>query len=175
MKKFEAGKTYYAWTQKGEIRLLKVTAISKCGTALKGIYHNNKEAVMYIKGGDNQWVEADKRYKVVVTADEYKPVEKEVEVVEEIKEEQVATEQIKEESAVEEKEEKVEQIINPTSLVIPKKYQHMIEQVSHDIDGWFVYLRDGYISPSTGCHTIHEYTKSDTLKEIRRIIEREEE
>ena len=74
MKKFEVGKTYYGWTQKGEIRLMKVTAISTNKTHIKAIYHNNNEAIMQIHDANGeQWVEADKRYKVVVTADEYKP------------------------------------------------------------------------------------------------------
>ena len=80
MKKFEKGKTYYAWTQKGELRLMKVTGVSQCGNFIKAIYHNNQEKVMKIKGGENQWVEADARYKVVVTADEYKPVDEKVNV-----------------------------------------------------------------------------------------------
>lgn len=81
MLKFEAGKTYFAWTQKGELRLMKVAAVSKDGKYIKATYHNNNEKVMEVRGTDVQWVEADSRYKVVVTAEEYKTKEYNVEII----------------------------------------------------------------------------------------------
>ena len=58
---------------------------------------------------------------------------------------------------------------NSTTIKIPKKYQHMIDEVLKDQDGYWVYLKDGYYSPTLDCGTIHEDTIKDVLKEIRKI------
>ena len=59
---------------------------------------------------------------------------------------------------------------NSTKLKVPKKYQHMIDEVQKDCDGWWAYSKDGYIFESTSCHTAHEYNQNDLLKEIRTLI-----
>ena len=122
----------------------------------------------YVVTGSEEYEVSEKVEEVVAETVEETVVEEVVVVVEEEVQEVPTQVEIVAEPVEKKMEEELE-IINPTSLVIPKKYQHMIEQVSHDIDGWFVYLRDGYVSPSTGCQTIHEYTKADAMKEIRRI------
>jgi len=45
----------------------------------------------------------------------------------------------------------------------------MIDEVLKDQDGYWVYLKDGYYSPTLDCGTIHEDTIKDVLKEIRKI------
>lgn len=63
-------------------------------------------------------------------------------------------------------------MVNNTSLKVPKKYEHMIQEVIYDRwDKWFIYLNEGCYSPETGCQTIHEYTQADALKQIREIKE----
>lgn len=62
-------------------------------------------------------------------------------------------------------------MINNTKMRIPKKYEHMIEEINHDQDGYWVALADGFYSAETGSHTIHEETQKDTLACIRNIKE----
>lgn len=60
-------------------------------------------------------------------------------------------------------------MINNTKLRIPKKYEHMIDEVNHDSTGYWVNLAEGYYSAETGCHTIHETSQKATLEQIRNI------
>lgn len=56
---------------------------------------------------------------------------------------------------------------------IPKKYKHMIKEVDFESreDGYWAYLHDGYRSENGyGSQTIHEYTKANLLKEIRKCV-----
>ena len=66
------------------------------------------------------------------------------------------------------KEEEPE-FINNTTIKIPKKYQHMLEEVDQDDDGYWAYAREGYIFPEMGCRTAHEYTQKDLLAMIRTL------
>lgn len=58
---------------------------------------------------------------------------------------------------------------NTTSIKIPKKYQHMIELVEHDSDGYWAYTNNGFYFPSMECHTAHEWNQKDLLEKIRDI------
>lgn len=54
---------------------------------------------------------------------------------------------------------------------VPKKYQHTIVAVDHDVyDGYFVSLTDEYIFRSTDCHTASAPTISDIKRDIRTIV-----
>lgn len=52
---------------------------------------------------------------------------------------------------------------------VPKKYQNMIQDFYKDMDGYWITLKEGYISESTGTETIHEYTLSDLRKQYKTI------
>jgi len=36
-------------------------------------------------------------------------------------------------------------------------------------EGWWVYLKEGWVSPETGCGTIHEHTIADLIPYINNI------
>ena len=59
---------------------------------------------------------------------------------------------------------------NKTNLKVPKKYQIAIEEVQKDCTGYWIWLKEDYISSETGCHTIHEYTQKDALKALQTIV-----
>lgn len=58
-----------------------------------------------------------------------------------------------------------------TNIKVPKKYHKMIKEIDYEgkDDGYWAYLEEGYISPDTDSHTIHEYKQSDLLKIIRNV------
>lgn len=60
-------------------------------------------------------------------------------------------------------------MVNTTSIKIPKKYEHMLELVEQDSDGYWAYTNVGYYSPYMDCHTMREDTQAALLFEIRRI------
>lgn len=62
-------------------------------------------------------------------------------------------------------------MINHTKMRVPKKYEHMIEEIIKDVDGYWIHLAEGFYSPDTGAHTIHEETQKDALACIRNIKE----
>lgn len=62
-------------------------------------------------------------------------------------------------------------MINHTKMRVPKKYEHMIEEIIKDVDGYWIHLAEGFYSPETGTHTIHEGTQKDALACIRNIKE----
>lgn len=59
---------------------------------------------------------------------------------------------------------------NRTKIRVPKKYQHMLELVEKDGDGYWAYAREGYIFEGMGCRTAHEYTQKELLEMIRTLI-----
>lgn len=58
---------------------------------------------------------------------------------------------------------------NDTTIKVPKKYQHMIEIIYKDSDGYWAETKDGYFFPNMECHTAHEDTQTELLAEIRTI------
>lgn len=58
---------------------------------------------------------------------------------------------------------------NSTSIKIPKKYEHMIDEVYHDSDGYWVILNKGFHDPQWDVHSIHEDTQKEVLGKIRDI------
>lgn len=64
---------------------------------------------------------------------------------------------------------------NQTSIKVPKKYQGAIDEIIKDVEGYWVYLNDGYKSSDTMTYTIHEYTQKDVLKSLQTIIKVEGE
>lgn len=60
---------------------------------------------------------------------------------------------------------------NYTNIKIPKKYEKSISSVHYEgkEDGYWVYLRDGFISSETECSTIHEWTTKDLLNALKTI------
>lgn len=56
---------------------------------------------------------------------------------------------------------------------IAKKYEHMVEEVEDDRinnNGWWIYLKDGYITTTTDCHTIHEDTWKQAYDALKNTI-----
>ena len=64
---------------------------------------------------------------------------------------------------------------NQTSIKVPKKYHVAIDEIIKDVEGYWVYLNDGYKSSDTMTYTIHEYTQKDVLKALQTIIKVEDE
>lgn len=61
---------------------------------------------------------------------------------------------------------------NDTKLRVPKKYEHMIDEIIFEKgNGYWVHLANGFYSPDSGCHTIHEMSQKEALKQIRAIKE----
>lgn len=58
---------------------------------------------------------------------------------------------------------------NETTLRIPAKYAQHLVSATKDEEGYWIYCKAGYVFPSTGCQTAHEYTQKDILKAIREI------
>jgi hypothetical protein len=58
-----------------------------------------------------------------------------------------------------------------TNIKVPKKYQHMIDEIEQDSDGYWAYSKYGFYFEYMGneCHTAHEDTKTDLLKVIRSL------
>lgn len=59
---------------------------------------------------------------------------------------------------------------NFTSYNVPTKYQPYIDLVMKDSDGIWLYLKDGYISSTTDCGTIHEDTWKEVLHMLRTTL-----
>lgn len=53
---------------------------------------------------------------------------------------------------------------------LPKKYHHCVADFYKDIDGYWLELKDDFISTTTKTHTIHELTLSDLKKEFKTIV-----
>lgn len=53
---------------------------------------------------------------------------------------------------------------------LPKKYHHCVEDFYKDIDGYWLELKNDFISTTTQTHTIHEMTLSDLRKEFKTIV-----
>lgn len=52
---------------------------------------------------------------------------------------------------------------------VPKKYYDMIEDISYSKeDGYFIYLKKGYVNDVTGCRSIH----CEKISEVRSFIAR---
>ena len=50
---------------------------------------------------------------------------------------------------------------------VAKKYWEAVEEVEHDsLDGYFIYLKDGYNFSTTDCHT----DRADTVAEARKVF-----
>lgn len=60
---------------------------------------------------------------------------------------------------------------NTTSIKVPKKYQHMIDTIEHDSEGYWAYSKAGYQFAGMGgqCHTAHEDTQKELLSMIRTL------
>lgn len=58
---------------------------------------------------------------------------------------------------------------NTTSIKIPKKYHHMLDEVYKDGDGYWATSQDGYYFKHMDCHTAHEDTQNDLLSVIRTL------
>lgn len=70
--KFEPGKIYFGWTQKGDLRLLKVSERKE--SKAKASFNGGKEKYFEIKttSDGNEFISPDKRFSLIVTATEYK-------------------------------------------------------------------------------------------------------
>ena len=55
---------------------------------------------------------------------------------------------------------------NNTSIKVPKKYQHMIKEICHDEDGWWVCTKRGFYVEYEGLHCM----SFDTRKALERYI-----
>jgi hypothetical protein len=55
---------------------------------------------------------------------------------------------------------------NTTTIKVPKKYQHMLELIEKDSDGYWSYSNPGYQFAGMGCHTAHEDTQKELLEMI---------
>ena len=60
--------------------------------------------------------------------------------------------------------------MNYIEKYVPKKYRDAIVDIDKDMDGWWAYLTDDYISTTTECHTIHELTLAEFKKEFKTIV-----
>lgn len=52
---------------------------------------------------------------------------------------------------------------------VPKKYREAIKEVHKDIDGYWVYLEEGFISTTTEVDCIHEYSIADVKRQFKTI------
>lgn len=53
---------------------------------------------------------------------------------------------------------------------LPKKYHEAVSDFYKDFDGYWLELKNGFISTSTGCQTIHELNLADVKKEFKTIV-----
>ena len=58
---------------------------------------------------------------------------------------------------------------NDTNIKVPVKYQHGIDEIFKDDDGYWAYSKKGYKFDATECHTAHGYTVAETLSDIRSL------
>ncbi len=59
---------------------------------------------------------------------------------------------------------------NLTKVKVPKKHQHKIELLEKDSDGYWAYLKPGFISDME-THMVHEDTVKELMEGIRGIEE----
>lgn len=56
-------------------------------------------------------------------------------------------------------------------MKIPKKYEAMLdEQPYKDSDGWWATLKEGYYSPTTDSHTVHEDTAAEFMISLKQCV-----
>ena len=60
---------------------------------------------------------------------------------------------------------------NTTKIKVPKKYHHMIKEIYHDSDGYWVRTAKGFYAYGVDfeAHVIHEDKQADILTHIRMI------
>lgn len=60
---------------------------------------------------------------------------------------------------------------NNTKIIVPKKYEKLLEEIDLDGDGYWAYSKIGYHFEDMGgeCHTAHEDTQFELLKVIRSL------
>lgn len=58
---------------------------------------------------------------------------------------------------------------NSSSVKIPKKYQHGIDEIFKDSDGYWGYTKKGFMFAETECHTAHGNTQQEFLSDIRSL------
>ena len=55
-----------------------------------------------------------------------------------------------------------------TKKQLLKKYAEMIESFEYEgNDGWWIYLKNGYINPHMECGIIHEATLKDVSEQLK--------
>ena len=52
-------------------------------------------------------------------------------------------------------------------MYIPKKYQVRIDEMFHDDDGWWIYLKSGWYWDDYGLHIINEDKKAEAIKMLK--------
>lgn len=75
------------------------------------------------------------------------------------------------EDMVEPTEEANKEMVNTTTIKVPKKYQSMLELVEADGDGYWAYSKEGYYFQGMGAKTAHEDTQKELLSMIRTLKE----
>lgn len=60
-------------------------------------------------------------------------------------------------------------MINSTNIKIPKKYEHMIDSIYKDEDGYWAYSKNGHMFELMECHTAHEDTQAELLRVIKSL------
>lgn len=58
-------------------------------------------------------------------------------------------------------------MINSTTIRVPEKYKGRIDEIFHDSDGYWCYLKHGWCWDDPGLHIIHEDTQKEVLRCIR--------
>jgi hypothetical protein len=59
------------------------------------------------------------------------------------------------------------------SKYLPKKHQEKVEDFYSDIDGCWLILKEGYVSTTTECSTIHEDNIKDIKKQFKTIVSKD--
>ena len=96
-------------------------------------------------------------------------VEIEVEEVQEVEPVQEVQE-VQEAQEVQEVQE-VEQIKNNTNIKIAKKYQGFIDEILKEYEGYWVYLKEGYVFQSMECGSKWFETQQELLAGLKDIVE----
>lgn len=60
---------------------------------------------------------------------------------------------------------------NRTTIKVPKKYQHMLEEVFQTPDGYWGHSKDGYFFQATEGHIAKGNTQAELLQDIRTLME----
>lgn len=58
---------------------------------------------------------------------------------------------------------------NNTSIKVPKKYQHMISEICHDWDGWWIYTKRGFYIENEGQHVMSYITRKELEHNLRTV------